>query len=311
MVTKSKQRKKTANRYAKTTQESPTLTSPQPANGKTSSPSNLEMLRRMYAAMLKCRVMRERVTDVAAAFAYDFKIGHEAVVIGASIDLRPKDTVAASYRNFAAHLAIGRSLRSLLKESGINNSNEREASIFSGQLVVSGSISPAAFPADPFNLATGLALSHRLGKKTNVVVALWDQDAGSLEASHEALKFAGIHKLPIIYVTQGGGLADPASRGYSALERFSFLAKDYGFPSILVDGKDVVAIWRATQESIHRARNGAGPTLVECQMELAGFEDPLQHMQHYMTKRGAWDEEWKRQVVDQINAEIEEALRPL
>jgi len=69
--------------------------------------------------------------------------------------------------------------------------------------------------------------------------------------------------------------------------------------------------WRAAQESIHRARNGTGPTLIECQTELASFDDPLGHMQHYMTKRGAWDDGWKEQVVDQINAEIEEALQPL
>ena len=75
-----------------------------------------------------------------------------------------------------------------------------------------GAASSAAFLADPFNLATGLALSHKLEKKTNVVVAFWDEDAASLEASHEALKFAGIHKLPIIYVTRSAGLDDPGTQ---------------------------------------------------------------------------------------------------
>jgi acetoin:2,6-dichlorophenolindophenol oxidoreductase subunit alpha len=267
------------------------------------------MLRRMYSAMLKCRMMEERVRNGNAVLVCDLAAGHEAIVIGASIDLKPEDTIAASHRNFAAHVAVGTPLKYLLKKSGANISDESGVSILSCRFALPGPISSAAFLADPFNLATGLALSHKLEKKTNVVVAFRDEDAAALEASHEALKFAGIHKLPIIYVTRSAGLGDPGLRKHSALEEFSFLAKDYGFPSILVDGKDVVAVWRAAQESIHRARNGSGPTLIECQTEPANFKDPLAHMQHYMTRRGAWDEGWKRQIVDQINAETKQAMR--
>ena len=258
--------------------------------------------------MLKCRMMEERAHDGNAMLAYDLTTGHEAAVVGASIDLKAEDTIASSRRNFAARIAMGASLKCLLKENAASISADSRAASISCQCSGARSISSASFPADPFNLATGIALAHRLEKKTNVVVALWDGDAASLEASHEALKFAGIHKLPILYVTRGGSLEELGSRAHSALEDFSFVAKDYGFPSILVDGRDVVAVWRAAQESVHRARNGAGPTLIECQTESASFDDPLEHMQHYMTKRGVWDAGWKRQVVDQINAEIEEAF---
>ena len=309
MVTKSKKRSKAAKPDNTSAKKALTPIPAQPANGTGSSPSNLDMLRRMYSAMLKCRMMEERARDGNAAVAYDLTTGHEAVAIGASIDLKPEDTIAASHRNFAARIAMGTSLKYLLKETGANNLGESRASIISCRGALPGSISSAAFLADPFNLATGLALAHKLEKKTNVVVAFWDEDAASLEASHEALKFAGIHKLPIIYVTKSAGLDESGSRKHGALEEFSFMAKDYGFPSILVDGKDVVAVWRAAQESIHRARNGAGPTLIECQMESANFKDPLAHMQHYMSRRGAWDDGWKRQVVDQIDAEIGEAMR--
>ncbi len=263
----------------------------------------------MYSAMLKCRMMKDGARGSNAEDSYDLATGHEAVLIGASIGLRPEDTVAASHRNFAAHIVMGTPLKYLLKGTGANNSGESRASILSCRCAVPGAISSAVFLADPFNLATGLALSQKLEKKTNVVVAFWEEDAASLEASHEALKFAGIHKLPIIYVTRSASLDDLGSRKHSALEEFSYLAKDYGFPSILVDGNDVVAVWRAAQESIHRARNGAGPTLIECQTEAANFEDALSHMQHYMTKRGAWDEAWKQQVADQINGEIAEAVQ--
>ncbi|MFI5118295.1 MAG: thiamine pyrophosphate-dependent enzyme [Terriglobales bacterium] len=308
MVTKRKNRSKAPSRGKTTARKTLTSAPAQPANGSGSPSSNLDMLRRMYSAMLKCRMMEERADD-GARVAYDPAIGHEAVVVGTSIDLKPEDTIAASHRNFAARIAMGTALKHLLKEANANDSDDCRVAIISCQWALPGPISSAAFLADPFNLATGLALSHKLEKKTNVVVAFWDEDAAALEASHEALKFAGIHKLPIIYVTRSAGLDDPGHRKHSALEEFSFLAKDYGFPSILVDGKDVVAVWRAAQESIHRARNGSGPTLIECQTEPANFKDPLAHMQHYMTRRGAWDEGWRQQVVDQINAEIGEAMR--
>jgi pyruvate dehydrogenase E1 component alpha subunit len=309
MVTTSKKRARGSSRD-KTTAQKPLTSAPaQPANGSGSPSSNLDVLRGMYSAMLKCRMMGERAQDGNAGLDYDLAAGHEAIVIGASIDLKPEDTIAASQRNFAARIAMGTSLKHLLKEANTNDSDECKVAIFSCRCALPGAIASAAFLADPFNLATALALSHKLERKTNVVVAFWDEDAAALEASHEALKFAGIHKLPIIYVTGSAGLDDLGRRKHSALEEFSFLAKDYGFPSILVDGNDVVAVWRAAQESIHRARNGSGPTLIECQTEPANFKDPLTHMQHYMSRRGAWDDGWKRQIVDQIDAEIGEATR--
>ena len=310
MVTKSKERSKTASRNNTTTKEVLTPAPVQAANGNGASQSNRDILRKAYSAILKCRMMEERARDYDSILAYDLTAGHEAIVVGASIDLKPDDAVAASYRNFAAHVAMGTPLKYLLKESSANNSDKSRALIFSKRCSLSGTTSSALLGDDPLNLATGLALFHKLEKKANVVVAFWDEDAASLEASQDALKFAGIHKLPIIYVTRGAGLDDLGSRKHSALEEFSYLAKDYGFPSILVDGNDVVAVWRAAQESIHRARNGAGPTLIECQTDAAEFEDPLAHMQHYMSRRGVWDEEWKQQVVEQINTEIAEAMRP-
>jgi pyruvate dehydrogenase E1 component alpha subunit len=307
MVTKSKKKVKTSNRRNAAAKETPAPAVLQPANGSAPSTSNHEILRQMYAAMLKCRLMEERVRYENAMVGYEVTPWHEAVVIGACTDLSPEDTIAASSHNLAALIAMGASLRSLLKETATNGLAESRASVISCRCAASGSISTAAFVADPFNLATGVALAHKLEKKTNVVVAFWDEDAASLEASQEALKFASVHKLPILYVTRGGTQEEMGSRRHSALEEFSFVAKDYGFPSILVDGHDVVAVWRAAQESVHRARNGAGPTLIECQTEATSFPDPLAHMQHYMTKRGAWDDAWKQQLVAQIGAEIEAA----
>jgi len=223
---------------------------------------------------------------------YDLAIGHEAVVAGVTVGLQPNDTITASRRNLAAFVAGGTSLNSLLNQLDSDNS-------YSSGL---GSIvTPASLPADPFHLGTGIALAHKLEQKRSVVMALCAGESPSLDRWHETLKFAGAHKLPILYVVKQAA-ANPSSSTQNAhLEDFSFMARDYGFPGIIVDGSDVVAVWRVAQESLHRARNGSGPTLIDCRMESS--QDPLAHMEHYMRERSVWDDAWKKKVTRQIKAE--------
>ena len=152
---------------------------------------------------------------------------------------------------------------------------------------------------DPYHAGTGIALAHKLAKQRKVVVAIGGGAAGSLESASEALKLAGSGRLPIVYVVKNEeGDGDWAPH----LKRVSLLARDGGFPGVIVDGQDVVAVWRVAQESIHRARNGGGPTLIDCRID--GERDPLGHMEHYLRKRSLWDEAWRVSVEVKIKAEL-------
>jgi len=263
-----------------------TAAAPSATNSNGSSPSNGETLRKLYAALLRCRLVQEHM-GLSHSTEYELTPGHEAVTVGTTADLGTEDTIAASTRNLAALVARGVSFEKLLTEHDD----------------LPGSITGASLPEDPFNLGTGIALAHKLQRKQNVVVALCEKKIVSLDPWHEALKFAGVHKLPILYVVKSGAPHEQTSDGQPAyLEQFSFMARDYGFPGIVVDGRDVVAVWRVAQESIHRARKGAGPTLIDCRTELA--RDPLEHMEHYMRKRSVWDQEWKDQTEAGIAGEI-------
>ncbi len=160
-----------------------------------------------------------------------------------------------------------------------------------------------SLPDDAFNLGTGLALCHKLEQKRHVVVALCPQEKPALETWHDALKFAAVHKLPIVFVIENGIATQPSSKDEAPhLESFSFLARDYGFPGILVDGKDAVAVRRVAEEAIHRARIGSGPTLIDCRTDSP--RDPLEHMEHYLRKRHAWDDTWRKKLESQIAAEL-------
>lgn len=260
-------------------------------SGNGSSPSSQETLRQLFTSLLRCRLVQEQVRRSGGA--YDLAIGHEAVIVGPTAELGAEDTIAAPYQNLAALVARGLPIANLLekpKSTGIPRAP----------------ILPSAMPQDPFNIATGIALAHKLSKQHRVVVAFCSQESPALETWHEALKFAGVHKLPVIYVIKNGVADQQTSSDHAPhLEAFSFMARDYGYPGIIVDGQDVVAVWRVAHESIHRARNGSGPTLIDCRTDAQ--RDPLTHMERYMRKRNVWDEEWKKRTEEQIRGEIEKA----
>jgi TPP-dependent pyruvate/acetoin dehydrogenase alpha subunit len=273
-----------------------------PANGN--ALSNHDLLRRLYASMLKCRMLVEQAQHLSgnhsAGADYDFAVGREAVVIGATLGLGREDTIAVPPGDFAAHFANGASLKYLLSRAG------RQDRIQVATLAT-GPYPRATVCFDPFNLGTGLALAHRLEKKRTVVVALCAREASPPDGGREAMKFAGIHKLPIIYVKSASALEYGPGNRNPALEELSFMARDCGFPAIIVDGNDAVAVWRVAQESIHRARNGAGPTLIECETHALQASDPLAQMEQYMRRRGVWDEVWRQDTGYRIKAEIERA----
>jgi len=265
---------------------------PPPAENSSASGSSSEALRKLYSSLLRCRLVQEcvRDTSTAAEAQYDIRIGREAVTVGATGDLADGDTIAAGPRNLAALIARGAPPTALLAHASETN---HTASGFAPGL-----------PEDPFNLGTGVALAHKLEQKRRVVVAFCAQEKPPLQVWHDALAFAAAHRLPIIFVIENGVSGDGLPCGEAPhLEAFSFFARDYGFPGIIVDGSDVVAVWRVAQEAVHRARNGSGPTLIDCRTD--GPRDPLAHLEHYLRKRQTWDDGWKKQVELSIRSEIQ------
>jgi TPP-dependent pyruvate/acetoin dehydrogenase alpha subunit len=258
-------------------------------NSNGSSPSSQETLRRLYASLLRCRLANERAAEVRADH-YEIALGHEATIVGPTAELTAEDTIAASPANLAAMVTRGVSLEGLLADGDAG--------------AVRHSITHASLPADPFNVGTGIALAHKLAGQRRVVVAFCAQESPALENWHDALKFAGVHKLPILFVIKNG-VADQKSSDEHAphLEAFSFMARDYGYPGVIVDGQDVVAVFRVAQESIHRARQGSGPTLIDCRTDSK--RDPLKYLEHYMRKRNLWDDGWREQTATGITGEIE------
>jgi len=112
--------------------------------------------------------------------------------------------------------------------------------------------------------AVGIAFASKLWGLDEVTVVYFGDGATSTGDCHEGMNFAGIHKLPVIFICENNGYAIsvPWSK-QAAVENVAIRAQGYGFPGVTVDGNDVLAVYAAAKEAHERARRGEGPTFIE------------------------------------------------
>lgn len=241
---------------------------------------NSRKLKQLYSSMLKCRLFQKRVRGVPRVF------GQEATEVGATIDLLHDDFIASSGHGVVFHFLRGEALQSVFTRL-------RATATGTPSYV----LSIAGSAAERLSMATGVALAYRWQKQSKVVLAFAADDSPNDLSSRHTIEFASRHKLPIVYVIQHN------LRGRSTKRN---KARDYGMPSIMVDGNDVVAIYRVTHEAIRRAREGHGPALIHCQN--IGADDPLQVMEYYLKQKRLWSDDWKREITSAFNREMDQAV---
>ena len=299
-------------------------------------PLNSDLLKRLYYSMVKCRMVEERARLLFRqgkyAGNYYAAVGQEATEVGATIDLLPDDTVAPSHRNFVTNIMKGTPLNLMFAQLYARKTSPdqgRSSPAHCGYAPLNV-ITPSSTIAAQLNIGTGTALAYKMQKKPNIVVALSGDGSTSLGFWHEALNFAGVHKLPIVYVVENNLWAESVGlEMQTAVEDLSVKAHAYGFPGITVDGNDVVAVYRVCYEARERARQGYGPTLVECktyrwyghseidpakyrtpeEVEYWKSRDPIPAMQRYLQERNLWEDDWSRRIAEEITREIDEAVR--
>ncbi len=277
----------------------PTSTESQPAANGFSLISN-EKLLHLYDTMVKCRMMEERIRILFKQKHFDGNgysgLGQEAAAVGVAIDLLPEDTVAGSHGDFLTRFIQGVPLGNVMK------------SLYSGFASSSKFRSASA----PLNTVTAAALANKTKRNKKIAVAFSSSASDSLDSWHAALNLAGHRELPILFICRNGLRAETASlRPTTKLPRgmvkeTAVKAQRYGFPSIAVDGNDVVAVYRVASESIARARQGRGPTLIECKRWQA--DDPILNMEKYLTGKGLFTRALKRQIAGGFSRELDSAI---
>ena len=230
-----------------------------------------EDLVEMYRLMLMSRKFTDRALDLyeqgRLPTALHPSAGQEAVGVGACYGLRPGDWVVPSLRTTEAFWTRGVSLLQMFNAMMGNSgsiSKGKESFHHSGYpelgILAGSSIVGAQIP-----VAVGAALALRMQRTDNVMVCFFGDGAAARGDFHEGLNLAAVLKAPVVFVCENNlhFQTMPASVGI-AVEDIADRAAGYGFPGIVVDGQDVLAVYDTAQQAIERARRGEGPTLIEC-----------------------------------------------
>ena len=281
-----------------------------------------DRLKELYRAMLLGRRLDERMVRLQrqgriGTFA-PIK-GQEASQMGSVFTLRRADWMVPSFRETAAMVWRGWPIETLLlffagyMEGGQPAPDQHDL--------------PVTIPvATQLPHAVGLAYAAQYRGDDIVVMAYFGDGATSEGDFHEALNFAGVWHVPVVFVCQNNQWAISVPLKKQTHSRtLAQKALAYGIPGIQVDGNDVLAVYAASQEAVERARAGQGATLIECvtyrlgvhttaddptkyrsEEEVREWErkDPLTRFADYLKKKNLLDEGLEQEVDEEIAAAV-------
>jgi TPP-dependent pyruvate/acetoin dehydrogenase alpha subunit len=226
----------------------------------------------MYRDMLATRLIEERGNLLFKAGklpgSYYTGRGNEGASVGVATAMGEHDVASPLHRNLGVHVVRGVQPAQVFcqfmgREGGATrgrDSNLRANDFGPGRGLLAGvSHLPAMIPT-----ITGIALAFQLRHEPRVAIGWCGDGAAARGDMHEAMNLAGVRRLPIVYVI------DNNQYSYSTPNRLSFACEHladrgpaYGFEGIVVDGTDVLTVFREAQRAIERAREGGGPTVLE------------------------------------------------
>src|SRR5437764_1312301 len=260
--------------------------------------------------------------------------GQEAVSVGSSFALGPRDRACILHRDLGAHLVRGvkpgRVLAQMMGRAGGVTEGREGNMHFGGRRL--GCVGMVSMLPDMALVACGLALAFQMRREPRVAMTFFGEGSTANGVWHEAMNVAGVRRLPVVFVLENNQFAystpNEAEFAVDPVER----AATYGFPGVKVDGNDVEAVFHAAAEACDRARAGDGPTLIETVtmrmhghgahddqryvpkelFELWARRDPIDLYSEKLGSAG-WDVDAIRQSVrEELERETERALaRPM
>ena len=193
--------------------------------------------------------------------------GNEAAAVGVATAMGPDDVGTPLHRDMGVHITRGVDpwrifAQYMGRQDGPTHGRDGNVHMADSQLGLIAMVShlPAMLP-----VATGCALTFRIREEARVAVGWFGEGASARGDAHESMTFAGTRKLPIVFVCDNNQFAysTPSYLEY-ATEHVADRAESYGLEGVVVDGTDVLAVYREAKRAIDKARAGGGPTLLEC-----------------------------------------------
>ena len=230
-----------------------------------------ETLIKLYTTMATIRNFEERGIPETGQRAMSGSVhssaGQEAVPTGVCAPLSDEDYIGSTHRGHGHCIAKGVDPKRMMAElfgrsTGTNKGKGGSmhiADMSKGMLGTNGVVG-ASIP-----LAVGAGLTSKLKDLKRVAVAFFGDGAANQGVLHESMNLASVWKLPVIFCCENNGYAQSTPVEYAlSTANVSDRAAGYDMPGITVDGMDVFAVYDAAGQAVERARNGEGPTLLEC-----------------------------------------------
>jgi pyruvate dehydrogenase E1 component alpha subunit len=283
-------------------------------------------IRELYELMLLTRVFDEKAFHLQRQGRIGTYLpvrGQEASQVGTAYALGKKDWILPSGRDIGVCLTRRLPLHMILQYRG---GDERGVQIPEGL-----NIFPFTIPSSThIPHCTGVAWASKLLKQKSVVMGYFGDGASSRGDFHEGLNFAGVYKVPVVFVCENNGWAISLPRArQTAAETLAQRAFGYGFEGIQVDGNDVFAVYAVARYAVEKARKGKGPTLIECvtyrmadhstaddasryrsQKEVAQWakRDPIDRLEKYMRKNRLLNDKGKQTIMEGVRQRVEKTV---
>lgn len=260
-------------------------------------------------------------------------IGEEAVASGVCAHLRDDDFITSTHRGHGHMIAKGADMKGMMaelfgKRTGCCKGKGGSMHIMDFRIGVLGANGEVG---GGLPIACGSAMATKMILKTDQVTVCFFGDGASNRGSfHEALNWASVYRLPVIFVVENNCFASTAcTHETTSVADIATRASGYSMEGVVVDGNDVMAVYEAAGRAVRKARSGDGPTLIECKTyrikghfvgdpelyrnkeEVALFweKEPIGRFERYLLSRGLADEGTLSRIKAEAQAEVDEAVR--
>ncbi len=305
-------------------------------SGKKAAPEIApQRLREIYCAMVRTRIIDQRLTALQRQGRIGFHVGsmgEECAIVTSAAALRDTDWIVPCYREIGALLWRGFPLQTFI-DNMYGNADD----------VVKGRQMPNHYTGKAFHFAsvsspvgtqitqaTGLGWAAKLRGDNVASAVFFGEGATSSNDFHAALNFAGVHKIPTLFLCRNNhwAISVPPEK-QTASVNFAAKGAAYGVHAVRVDGNDVFAVYEVVQQAVARAANKKGPTLIELltyrldghstsddpkayrsEAELNEYKerDPITRMRKYLENQGDWSEVEEVRYREEVEFEFKQCI---
>ncbi len=290
-----------------------------------------ELFRRMTLIReFELRAIEERRGGLIPGFIHSC-VGQEATAVGVCLALTSEDVITSTHRGHGHLIAKGGDPKYMMAELAARSPGYckgRGGSLHIADFTL-GILGANGIVGGGIPMATGAALGFQMRKEKRVAVAFFGDGATNEGSFHEAANQAGVWKLPVIFFCENNLYGEgTAMHRCTPIDDLAIRAQGYGFPGVIVDGNDVLAVYEAVKVAIERANNGEGPTFIEAktyrhrghyegdpqvyrtQEEIQSWQkkDPIIGFRNKLIETGLFDDGDLEEIQGSVITQLDEAV---